>query len=97
MLTPCPPGTPAVLPGELLNQAAVDFLRTGAEAGMFSPDAADSTVRTIRVAVHDVGADWPAAGTRSGRRRTGMRRQSQGRRPETAAPVAAATKKVEPG
>ncbi len=57
MLTPYPPGIPAALPGELLDRAVVDYLRTGADAGMLIPDAADSTVATIRVSVHDVGAD----------------------------------------
>ncbi|MEU9090472.1 hypothetical protein [Streptomyces sp. NPDC048428] len=57
MLTPYPPGIPAALPGELLDQAVVDYLRTGVDAGMFLPDAADSTANTIRVSVHDVGAD----------------------------------------
>lgn len=57
MLTPYPPGIPAALPGELLDQAVVDYLRTGANAGMLLPDAADSTAATIRVSVHDVGAD----------------------------------------
>ncbi|MEV0304889.1 aminotransferase class I/II-fold pyridoxal phosphate-dependent enzyme [Streptomyces prasinus] len=57
MLTPYPPGIPAALPGELLDRAVVDYLRTGAEAGMLVPDATDSTVGTIRVSVHDVGAD----------------------------------------
>lgn len=62
MLTPYPPGIPATLPGERLDQSVVDYLRTGADGGMFVPDAADSTIGTIRVSVHDVGADWPAAG-----------------------------------
>ncbi|MFF3303855.1 hypothetical protein [Streptomyces sp. NPDC002908] len=57
MLTPYPPGIPAALPGELLDQAAVDYLRTGVSGGMLVPDAADSTMGTIRVSVHDVGAD----------------------------------------
>uniref|UniRef100_A0AAU2VKQ7 Aminotransferase class I/II-fold pyridoxal phosphate-dependent enzyme n=1 Tax=Streptomyces sp. NBC_00008 TaxID=2903610 RepID=A0AAU2VKQ7_9ACTN len=57
MLTPYPPGIPAALPGERLNQAVVDYLRTGAEAGMLIPDAADSGVGTIRVSVRDAGAD----------------------------------------
>ncbi|MFJ4126540.1 aminotransferase class I/II-fold pyridoxal phosphate-dependent enzyme [[Kitasatospora] papulosa] len=57
MLTPYPPGIPAALPGELLDQATVDYLRTGASGGMLIPDAADSTISTIRVSVHDVDAD----------------------------------------
>jgi hypothetical protein len=36
----------------------VDYLRTGARAGMLIPDAADSSdIDTIRVSVHDVDAD----------------------------------------
>ncbi|MDX3065070.1 hypothetical protein OG927_25940 [Streptomyces clavifer] len=57
MLTPYPPGIPAVLPDELLDQAAVDHLRSGVSGGMLVPDAADSTSGTMRVSVHDVGAD----------------------------------------
>ncbi|MGX1676394.1 aminotransferase class I/II-fold pyridoxal phosphate-dependent enzyme [Streptomyces sp. NPDC055400] len=57
MLTPYPPGIPAALPGELLDQAVVDYLRTGARAGMLIPDAADSDIDTIRVSVHDADAD----------------------------------------
>ncbi|RAJ63590.1 Orn/Lys/Arg decarboxylase-like protein [Streptomyces sp. PsTaAH-130] len=45
MLTPCPPGIPAALPGERLTE---DVLR-GVEAGMVVPDAADTDVSTIRV------------------------------------------------
>ncbi|MFF7361619.1 aminotransferase class I/II-fold pyridoxal phosphate-dependent enzyme [Streptomyces sp. NPDC008125] len=57
MLTPYPPGVPAVLPGEVLDQAVVDYLRGGARAGMLIPDAADGTLDTIRVSVRDVDAD----------------------------------------
>ncbi|MEU1087468.1 aminotransferase class I/II-fold pyridoxal phosphate-dependent enzyme [Streptomyces sp. NPDC005576] len=57
MLTPYPPGVPAALPGEVLDQAVVDYLRDGTRAGMLVPDAADSTIGTIRVSVHDVDAD----------------------------------------
>ncbi|MFD6290502.1 aminotransferase class I/II-fold pyridoxal phosphate-dependent enzyme [Streptomyces sp. NPDC060205] len=57
MLTPYPPGVPAALPGELLDRAVVDYLRSGADAGMLIPDAADGSADTIRVSVHDVDAD----------------------------------------
>ncbi|WP_344522331.1 aminotransferase class I/II-fold pyridoxal phosphate-dependent enzyme [Streptomyces rectiviolaceus] len=57
MLTPYPPGIPAAVPGERLDQAVVDYLRTGADAGMLIPDAADTTMGTIRVSVRDAGAD----------------------------------------
>ena len=40
--------------GERISREVV---RTGAEAGMLVPDATDSTIGTIRVSVHDVGAD----------------------------------------
>jgi arginine decarboxylase len=49
MLSPYPPGVPVVAPGERLNAAVVDYLRSGAAAGMFIPDAADPHLSTIRV------------------------------------------------
>lgn len=51
MLTPYPPGIPAALPGERLDRAVLDYLRTGVEAGMVVPDAADQQVCSIRVAI----------------------------------------------
>ncbi|TQJ20077.1 arginine/lysine/ornithine decarboxylase [Micromonospora sp. A202] len=49
MLTPYPPGVPAVLPGEVINEAVVEYLRTGLAAGMTIPDAADAELKTVRV------------------------------------------------
>ncbi|KJS63337.1 aminotransferase class I/II-fold pyridoxal phosphate-dependent enzyme [Streptomyces rubellomurinus] len=51
MLTPYPPGIPAALPGERLNQDVLDYLRSGIEAGMLVPDSADPALDTIRVSV----------------------------------------------
>ncbi|HEY4571148.1 MAG TPA: decarboxylase, partial [Kribbella sp.] len=48
-LTPYPPGIPAVLPGERITEGVVDYLRSGIEATMVVPDAADPSVKTIRV------------------------------------------------
>ncbi len=48
-ITPYPPGIPAVVPGERLNDAVIDYLRTGLEAGMNVPDAADTSLKTFRV------------------------------------------------
>ncbi|KWX24088.1 ornithine decarboxylase [Mycolicibacterium wolinskyi] len=48
-ITPYPPGIPAVVPGERLNRAVLDYLRTGLEAGMNLPDPADPQLRTVRV------------------------------------------------
>ena len=48
-ITPYPPGIPAVVPGELLTQEVIDYLRTGLSAGMNLPDPADDTLQTIRV------------------------------------------------
>ncbi|MBF6326433.1 ornithine decarboxylase [Nocardia cyriacigeorgica] len=48
-LTPYPPGIPVVVPGELIDDAVVDYLRSGVAAGMNVPDAADQSLRTIRV------------------------------------------------
>lgn len=51
MLTPYPPGIPAALPGERLNDDVVDYLRSGVAAGMVVPDSADPTLASLRVAV----------------------------------------------
>ncbi|MEB3982160.1 ornithine decarboxylase [Mycobacterium sp. 663a-19] len=48
-ITPYPPGIPAVVPGELLNDAVIDYLRSGAEAGMTLPDPADPSAQRFRV------------------------------------------------
>jgi lysine decarboxylase len=49
ILTPYPPGIPAALPGEQLNQHVLDYLRSGVQAGMTVPDAADSKMTSVRV------------------------------------------------
>ncbi|MGW1838118.1 aminotransferase class I/II-fold pyridoxal phosphate-dependent enzyme [Streptomyces sp. NPDC002067] len=49
MLTPYPPGIPAVLPGERLTEPVLTYLRTGVAAGMNVPDAVDPELRTLRV------------------------------------------------
>ncbi|MGW4742769.1 aminotransferase class I/II-fold pyridoxal phosphate-dependent enzyme [Nocardia xishanensis] len=48
-LTPYPPGIPVAVPGERLNEAVVEYLRSGHEEGMNVPDAADSSLETVRV------------------------------------------------
>jgi lysine decarboxylase len=48
-ITPYPPGIPAVVPGERLNDAVIDYLRSGLEAGMNVPDASDTSLKTFRV------------------------------------------------
>lgn len=48
-ITPYPPGIPAVVPGERLNQAVLDYLRSGLAAGMNVPDPADPALGTVRV------------------------------------------------
>jgi arginine decarboxylase len=48
-VTPYPPGIPAIVPGERLNTAVVEYLRSGAESGMTLPDPADPTMQTFRV------------------------------------------------
>jgi arginine decarboxylase len=49
MVSPYPPGVPVVAPGELLDAEVLDYLVTGVQAGMLIPDAADPTLRTVRV------------------------------------------------
>lgn len=48
-ITPYPPGVPAVVPGERLNSAVIDYLRSGQAAGMALPDAADASLQHFRV------------------------------------------------
>ncbi|WP_215549704.1 aminotransferase class I/II-fold pyridoxal phosphate-dependent enzyme [Amycolatopsis sp. CA-230715] len=48
-ISPYPPGVPAVLPGEVLTQPVLDYLRSGVAAGMYVPDPADPELATIRV------------------------------------------------
>jgi len=50
-ITPYPPGIPAVVPGERLNDAVIDYLRSGLDAGMNVPDAADTSLKTFKVVV----------------------------------------------
>lgn len=48
-ITPYPPGIPAVVPGERLNDAVLDYLRSGVQAGMNLPDPADPTMERIKI------------------------------------------------
>ena len=52
-ITPYPPGVPAILPGERINAAVIQYLRTGVAAGMVLPDPADPSMKTIRVVAND--------------------------------------------
>ncbi|WAZ26997.1 hypothetical protein STRCI_000379 [Streptomyces cinnabarinus] len=49
MITPYPPGIPAVLPGERLTEPVLRYLLTGRDAGMNLPDPSDPYLETIRV------------------------------------------------
>ncbi|MFE8915419.1 aminotransferase class I/II-fold pyridoxal phosphate-dependent enzyme [Streptomyces globisporus] len=49
MMTPYPPGIPAVLPGERITAPLLRYLRSGVEAGMNVPDPSDPGLETVRV------------------------------------------------
>jgi arginine decarboxylase len=49
MITPYPPGVPAILPGELITAPVLEYLRSGVAAGMVIPDAADPKLDTLKV------------------------------------------------
>jgi arginine decarboxylase len=49
MVSPYPPGIPAVLPGQRVGEAHVAYLSAGWRAGFFVMDASDMTVETLRV------------------------------------------------
>ncbi|MFI6369335.1 aminotransferase class I/II-fold pyridoxal phosphate-dependent enzyme [Streptomyces sp. NPDC050546] len=53
MITPYPPGIPAVLPGERLTEPVLAYLRTGLAAGMHLPDPTDPELDTVRVVAGD--------------------------------------------
>ncbi|WP_077799732.1 aminotransferase class I/II-fold pyridoxal phosphate-dependent enzyme [Streptomyces sp. JHA26] len=48
-ISPYPPGVPVIAPGEVVTDEVLDYLRSGAEHGVLIPDAADPSVRTLRV------------------------------------------------
>jgi arginine/lysine/ornithine decarboxylase len=49
ILSPYPPGVPAVAPGELITAEVLDYLAGGVAAGMLVPDATDKSLSTVRV------------------------------------------------
>jgi arginine/lysine/ornithine decarboxylase len=49
MVTPYPPGIPAVAPGELYSEAAIDYLEEIVGAGAFVEGAADQSLGRLRV------------------------------------------------
>jgi arginine/lysine/ornithine decarboxylase len=49
MLSPYPPGAPAVVPGEVLTREVLDYLRSGLAAGMQIPDPVDAELSSVRV------------------------------------------------
>ncbi|WP_324787282.1 ornithine decarboxylase [Streptomyces sp. H51] len=53
MISPYPPGVPVVAPGEVITAEVLDYLRSGVEHGFLIADAADPTVRIVRVVVRD--------------------------------------------
>jgi arginine/lysine/ornithine decarboxylase len=55
MITPYPPGAPAVLPGEVITKPVLDYLRSGLAAGMYIPDPADPDLNTVRVVAKKPG------------------------------------------
>jgi arginine/lysine/ornithine decarboxylase len=49
MISPYPPGIPAIVPGERITQAIVDFLHAVQELQFAIPDATDPSLEKIRV------------------------------------------------
>jgi arginine decarboxylase len=48
-VSPYPPGVPVLAPGEIITEEALAYLHSGVEAGMLLPDAADPSLKTVRV------------------------------------------------
>jgi arginine/lysine/ornithine decarboxylase len=55
IVSPYPPGVPVLVPGEQITTAALDYLTSGVEAGMLIPDAADPSLKTVRVVAARAG------------------------------------------
>ncbi|MDG9722823.1 aminotransferase class I/II-fold pyridoxal phosphate-dependent enzyme [Streptomyces sp. DH41] len=53
MISPYPPGVPVVAPGEVITDEVLDYLRSGVEHGVLIPDAADPSLKTLRVVARD--------------------------------------------
>jgi arginine/lysine/ornithine decarboxylase len=49
LITPYPPGIPAIFPGERINAPVLEYLRSGVAAGMVLPDPGDASLETVRV------------------------------------------------
>ncbi|MBO4272202.1 aminotransferase class I/II-fold pyridoxal phosphate-dependent enzyme [Microbispora triticiradicis] len=49
LVTPYPPGAPALCPGEIITEPVLSYLTTGLDGGMDIPDASDPTLKTLRV------------------------------------------------
>jgi arginine decarboxylase len=49
LATPYPPGVPVLVPGDLITAEALDYLRSGVDAGMQLPDPTDPTLEKVKV------------------------------------------------
>ncbi|MFG2132954.1 amino acid decarboxylase [Streptomyces sp. NPDC048751] len=49
MVSPYPPGVPVIAPGAVITDDVLDYLGRGVDHGVLIPDAADPSVRTLRV------------------------------------------------
>jgi len=48
-VSPYPPGTPRLIPGERVTETIIDYLHKGCDAGMFVLDPSDTELKTLRV------------------------------------------------
>jgi arginine decarboxylase len=49
MISPYPPGIPAIIPGERFTAPIIQYLKVGVKMGMMYPDAADGSVEKVTV------------------------------------------------
>jgi arginine/lysine/ornithine decarboxylase len=64
MISPYPPGVPVIAPGEVITDEVLDYLRSGVEHGVLIPDAADPSVKTLRVVARHRGPGSAPRGRR---------------------------------
>jgi arginine decarboxylase len=57
IVTPYPPGIPAVAPGEIITQPIIDYLQQFVAIGGFIEGATDPKLKTLRVSTEQISSD----------------------------------------
>ena len=58
LVIPYPPGIPVLAPGDVITVEKLDYLRFGAQSGMYISGSADPQLRTIQVVHEPASRSW---------------------------------------